>query len=76
MKTFKRLLTIDAAQTLTADFAIGCSVETPPYLSANSTVKIEESKSQLYVFNFAGGYGTEWLTDLAQRYEAAKSFRV
>lgn len=77
MKTFKRLLAIGAALTLTAGFAVGCSVETPPDLSADSTVKIEESKSQLYVFNFAGGYGTEWLTDLAQRYEAAnenKSF--
>lgn len=73
MKTFKRLLAIGAALTLSAGFAVGCSVETPPDLSADSSVTIEEGKSQLYVFSFAGGYGTEWLSDLARRYEEANA---
>ena len=31
--------------------------------------KIDKTKTQLYVFNFNGGYGTEWLTYVKDRYE-------
>lgn len=32
--------------------------------------KIDTSRTQIYVYNFNGGYGTEWITSLKKRFEA------
>ena len=34
-----------------------------------NTEKIDTSRTQLYVFNFYGGYGSDWLTAAKARYE-------
>ena len=35
----------------------------------DGTEKIDEKRTQLYVYNFNGGYGTSWLEDVKARYE-------
>lgn len=32
--------------------------------------KIDPSRTQIYVYNFNGGYGTEWISSLKKRFEA------
>lgn len=34
-----------------------------------STEKIDETKSQLYIFNYDGGFGTDWLNEAKKRFE-------
>lgn len=62
----KRLFALGAALTLSIGAFAGCGS------SGGGKDGIDPNKSQLYVYNFAGGYGTEWLSDLARRYEEAK----
>ena len=38
---------------------------------SGSNEPIDESKSQLYVYNYDGGFGTEWLYKARDRFEAA-----
>ena len=33
--------------------------------------KVDESKMQLYVYNYNGGYGSQWIMNAKQRFEAA-----
>lgn len=36
---------------------------------SNVEEKIDTSRTQLYVFNFYGGYGSDWLAAAKKRYE-------
>ena len=45
--------------------AVGCA---PP--GGDDIEEIDTDKTQLYVFNFDGGYGTEWLRKAKERFEA------
>ena len=31
---------------------------------------IDHSRTQIYVFNYAGGYGSDWLAEIKKRFEA------
>ncbi len=44
--------------------AAGC-VGTP----VEGSEKIDETRTQIYVFNFNGGYGSDWLAEVKRRYE-------
>ncbi len=48
---------------------IGCS--TPDNIGDSGDVQIEvdEKRTQLYVFNYASGYGTEWMSKAIEEYE-------
>lgn len=38
--------------------------------TGNYTEKVDENRTQLYVYNYDGGFGSEWLNKIKQRYEA------
>ena len=40
--------------------------------TGNGGTEIDKNKTQLYVFNFDGGYGTDWLYEAAARFEKLK----
>ena len=42
---------------------VGCSGET-----VDGTEKIDETRTQLYVYNHFGGYGSDWLNAVKARY--------
>ncbi len=45
---------------------VGCKTTTPPNVE-----KIDASKTQIYVRNYDGGYGSEWLSKIKDRFEEA-----
>ncbi len=45
---------------------VGCKTTTPPNVE-----NIDTSKTQIYVRNYDGGYGSEWLSKIKDRFEAA-----
>ena len=45
--------------------AIGCGKDT-------DLEQIDPNRTQLYVFNYAGGYGVEWLNAIKKDYEDKK----
>lgn len=45
--------------------AAGCGSKKP----AGGSEAVDDNRTQLYVFNFAGGFGAEWLADAKERYE-------
>lgn len=72
LKKAKRVLALLlAAVMLLSLAACGDNSNTPsgddPDVGGNETVDTE--RTQLYVFNFAGGYGVEWLKLVKERYE-------
>lgn len=65
MKTTKKLLA-----TTMALLSLGTCVACNPFEGNNGDgTKIDTSKSQLYVSNYNGGYGTEWLNEVQTRFE-------
>lgn len=66
-KNWKRMLALSAAAVLsigTVGTMAGCGGK-----GGSGGIEIDPHRSQLYVYNFAGGFGTEWLTKLAEEYE-------
>ena len=61
----KRLMKIFAttlAITSLSMTAVSCT-------HSSTKEKIDETKTQLYVFNFSGGYGTEWVANAKAKFE-------
>ncbi len=55
--------------------AVGCG--TPDGLSSDGEeIKIDENRTQLFVFNYAAGYGTEWMSEAIKEYEALHAHDV
>lgn len=46
--------------------AVGCK---GPSLPGNYTEEVDTNRTQLYVYNYDGGFGSEWLSKVKQRYE-------
>ena len=46
--------------------AVGCK---GPSLSGNYTEEVDVNRTQLYVYNYDGGFGSEWLSKVKKRYE-------
>ena len=47
---------------------VGCS--TPENIGTSSTdIEVDAKRTQLYVFNYAAGYGTEWMSAAIEEYE-------
>ncbi len=59
----KKLVICAALASAVCLTAAGCGGRTP------GGEKIDPHKTQLYVYNFAGGYGSDWLTALKTRFE-------
>ena len=69
----KRLLSVAIGLMMfVAVFATGCSIPDPP-IEGGRREDVDSSRTQLYVHNFAGGYGTEYLYALKDRFEAEYS---
>ncbi len=54
-----------ASLSLLAGGMTGCSI------GGGSNTQIDQSKTQIYVSNYAGGYGSEWLAAVKTRFEEA-----
>ena len=54
-----------ASLSLLAGGMTGCS------MGGGSNTQIDQSKTQIYVSNYAGGYGSEWLAAVKTRFEEA-----
>ena len=66
-KKFNKILSVGLSAVMGAAIT-GCTpAETPPNMS--SVAPVDATKSQLYVSNFNGGAGFEWLNKLAARFE-------
>ena len=37
--------------------------------NSNTQIQVDEKRTQLYVFNFDGGYGAEWMSTAIAEYE-------
>ena len=68
MKKMKRLLVpvLSAACLLSAMPFAGCSGTS----GGGGNDSIDTSRTQIYVFNYDGGYGSEWLGEIKKRFEA------
>ena len=55
--------------TMLALGAVGCATPAGPG-GGTSVEATDATRTQLYVFNFDGGYGSEWLAKAKARYEA------
>ena len=64
-KKFNKILSVGLSVCMVAVIA-GCSSRENPN---SSVVPVDSTKSQLYVSNFNGGVGFEWLNKLATRFE-------
>lgn len=63
---FKLLITMFlATMMILGNFAACMTSDTPP-----GGEKIDESKSQLYVMNYNGGFGSEWFDEIIERFES------
>ena len=70
MKKFKMLLAVLLSGVLALGLFAGCS-------SDSDEEPIDDTKTQLYVYNYDGGVGSKWLEDVKADFEAAyaeKSF--
>lgn len=65
MKIFKRLTTLllSAIMLLAVTPLVACKKE-------DDREKIDPNRTQIFVFNYAGGYGSEWLAAIKKRFEA------
>ena len=61
MKKFIKQMTIGGLAALVAFSVVGCN---------RGGEAVDKSKTQLYVATFAGGFGTSWMDDVAERFEA------
>ena len=61
MKKFIKQMTIGGLAGLVAFSVVGCN---------RGGEAVDKSKTQLYVATFAGGFGTSWMDDVAERFEA------
>lgn len=74
MKSIKRVTTLLLCFGLCVSM-VSCKPSgnyTPPNLGGNSgtqTEQIDTERTQLYVYNFYGGYGSDWLASLKERFE-------
>ena len=49
---------------------VGCSTPSDVVSSDDTQIEIDEKRTQLYVFNYAAGYGTEWMSRAIEEYES------
>lgn len=68
MRTKIRIYALIMALILVTGIFVACK-EDPP-IPDPLDEEIDPSRTQLYVYNFNGGYGTEWLVQAKKRYEA------
>lgn len=62
MKNLKKILCVAlSAIAITATAFTGCSPD-------ENEVKVDNTKTQLYISNFNGGYGSEWLEEIIERF--------
>ena len=61
----KKAILAIASLSLLAGGMTGCSI------GGGSNTKIDQSKTQIYISNYAGGYGSEWLAAVKARFEEA-----
>lgn len=61
-KSLKKMLACVLAVLMCFSVFVGCA-------PTDNVEQIDPSKSQLFVFNFNGGYGTSWLEEAKVRYE-------
>lgn len=64
MKNIYRIVSLVLIVVTMATLFVAC---TPDDDSTNE--KIDPNRTQIYVYNYAGGYGTDWLIALKERYE-------
>ncbi len=70
MKKLNRVLVSALALTIVGGCMLGgCGMGGAPGGGATSE-KVDEGKSQLYVDNYAGGFGSNWLNSVKARFEA------
>ena len=50
--------------------AVGCATPNKIVDNDDPKIEIDEKRTQLYVFNYAAGYGTEWMSKAIEDYEA------
>ena len=62
MKKFRRLIALCVALVSICSVAAGCR-------NGDGGYDIDETQNQIYVFNFAGGVGTEWLYAIEEEFE-------
>lgn len=68
MKNFARRAFCSAFALAIAFSAVGCA--TPDDIGGNTPqIQVDEKRTQLYVFNFDGGYGSEWMATAIEQYE-------
>lgn len=66
MKNIYRIVSLILIVVIMATVLVACTTSnTDDPLNE----KIDTSRTQIYVYNFAGGYGTDWLVALKKRYE-------
>ncbi len=65
MKIFKKLITILLSSLLlfSTTSIVACKKD-------DNREKIDNKRTQIFVFNYAGGYGSEWLAEIKKRFEA------
>ena len=66
-KRFAKIFSV--ALALLMSFGLTACGNNPNDPDNGGDEKIDTSKTQLYVFNFYGGYGSDWLTAAKKRYE-------
>ncbi len=66
-KNVSRLLAILCVIVLV--FSLTACNTNGPSSTDPANEKVDDSRTQLYVFNFAGGYGVEWLVAAKERFE-------
>lgn len=72
MKGIRKLLSLTIATLLCVGMSLGsvaCGGSNSGDTIGNE--KVDEKRTQLYVYNFNGGYGSTWLQAAKQRFEAA-----
>ena len=67
MKQIKKIATILLASLMFFSTFALCACKT----DENGGEEIDSSRTQIYVFNFAGGYGSDWLAAVKKRFEEA-----
>ena len=68
MKNFAKRAFCGAFALAIALTAVGCS--TPDSVGNTSVnIEVDEKRTQLYVYNYAAGYGTEWMSKAIAEYE-------
>lgn len=66
MKKCKKFMSLLLCAFMLLGLAAGCAGVEPP---DNEEVEIDSTKAQLYIANYNGGFGTEWLKNAAARFE-------